>query len=93
MEKSTNIQCVFLNDRGIVALSHLGDNYLRDQKILDCHEVDAGHHRYLKVKAQLQHDLPSDILAETLAHLLIPHEFVDLVVIDKPDIPLGFVQA
>ena len=92
MTKPSTIQCVFLNERGIVALSHLSGAYLRDNKILDCHEVDAGHPRYLKVKAQLQHDLPLDVLAETLVHLLIPHEFVDVIVLNKPDIPLGFGQ-
>lgn len=92
MDKVVKTQAVFLNEHGIKALSYLGNVYLRDRRILDCHEVDAEHHRYLKVKAQLQRDLPPDILADTLAYLLIPHDFVDLIVVDEPDIPLGFAQ-
>ena len=89
---SKRIQSVFLNKAGVMALSHLSNTYLRDNNILDCHEVDAGHHYYLKVKAQLQRNLPPDVLIDTLASLLIPHQFVDLVVLEIEDTPVGFVQ-
>jgi len=92
MDKSSSIQCVFLNDRGIKALSHLSDVYLREGNILDCHDILYGNSIYLEVKAQPQRELPYDALSKILVHLLIPHGFVDVIVLDEPDIHRGFVQ-
>lgn len=87
-----NTQAVFLNSDGIKALSHLGDTYIRNGNIIDCQEVSIDNPRYLEVKAIIQRDLPTEILKTVFAHLWIPHNYIDLVVIDEPDNTLGFVQ-
>ena len=92
MNKYTVEHSVFLNERGIEALSHLGDIYLRDNHILDCVEAPINTPHYLEVKIHMQGKYDLLPPGEGLVHLLIPHDFVSLVVLDKPSNPVGFVQ-
>ena len=87
---SKNTQCVCLNENGVKALRHLAELYVRDGNILDCHEIKIDQPRYLEAKLRPQRDYPEEMMEASLAHVLVPHEFVSLIVLDEPNIPVGF---
>ncbi len=93
MDDSNTMHCVFLNEEGIAIFTRLYKDLLRDSEIIDCHDIQFASPFYLEAKALFQNNLPFNVRVQSSIHLLIPHNFVKLVVLDKQDIPLGFVQG
>lgn len=78
--------CIFLSDDGAKALEHLSTIFFRNKNVLDCAEVHFGG-QYLEAKLVAQHE-PFRSLKP--CHVLIPHHFVTLVVLDQPQKLIGF---
>ena len=80
-------RALFLNAEGIEALTHLED-YMRDGGVMDCSEISV-EDRYVEAKVKLQNEYGKALNIE--AHLLIPHHFIDLVVLNEVKRkPIGF---
>lgn len=81
-----HIKALFLNAAGVEALAHLA-NYMRDGGVMDCTHVSV-EGPYVEAKVKLQGEVGSKLGIE--AHLLVPHHFISLVVLDEVKRPIGF---
>jgi hypothetical protein len=81
--------CLILTPEGVVALSHLASLFFRNGNAIDCLDVEPGGN-YLDVKLVAQREPFSSLPP---CHVLIPHRYIDLIVIDQPARVIGFTPS